>query len=107
MPAPVDSLFRALADPTRRGLFERLCAGGEMTVAALTRPSGVSQPVVSRHLRHLRDAGLVRGRPAGRETFYSADPAALAPLGDWTRAMAAFWDQRLDALEDLLNRMDR
>lgn len=107
MQPTVDTLFRALGDPTRRALFERLCAGGELTVAALTQPSGVSQPVVSRHLRLLREAGLVQGRPSGRETYYSAAPGALAPLGDWTREMSAFWNGRIDALEDLLNRMDQ
>lgn len=107
MQQPVDPLFRALADPTRRALFERLCAGGELTVGALTGPSGVSQPVVSRHLRHLREAGLVTGRHAGRETYYSAAPVGLAPLDDWTRGMTAFWERRVDALADLLDRMDR
>lgn len=102
-----DLLFRALADPTRRALFERLCREGEQTVGALTAQAGVSQPAVSKHLAALKLAGLVADRHEGRQTHYSARPAALAPLTDWTRDMAAFWAGRLDTLEDLLNRMDQ
>ena len=102
-----DVLFRTLADPTRRALFERLCRQGEQTVGALTAQAGVSQPAVSKHLIVLRDAGLVRDRHEGRQTHYSAQPGALAPLIDWTRQMAGFWEARFDALEDLLKRMDQ
>lgn len=105
-PAP-DDLFRALADPTRRALFERLCRDGEQTVAALTAGAGVSQPAVSKHLAALKAAGLVGDRPEGRQTHYSARPQALAPLIDWTGRMAGFWEARFNALEDLLNRMDQ
>lgn len=105
-PSP-DTLLRTLADPTRRGLFERLCREGEQTVGALTAQAGVSQPAVSKHLGLLRDAGLVVPRQAGRETHYRARPEALAPLIDWTRQMAAFWEARFDALDDLLKRMDQ
>ena len=100
-------LFRTLADPTRRALFERLCRDGDLTVASLTAGAGVSQPAVSKHLGILREAGLVRGRHQGRQTHYSADVRALAPLVDWTRQMTAFWDGRFDDLENLLNRMDQ
>ena len=102
-----DLIFRTLADPTRRALFERLCREGEQTVGALTAESGVSQPAVSKHLGVLRQAGLVRDRHQGRQTHYSAEPSALAPLTDWTRQMAAFWENRFDDLEDLLKRMDQ
>ncbi len=102
-----DMLFRSLADPTRRALFERLCREGETTVAVLTAGAGVSQPVVSKHLGILRLAGLVQGRPDGRQTRYSAVSDALAPLADWTRQMTAFWEGRMDALGDLLNKMDQ
>jgi DNA-binding transcriptional ArsR family regulator len=107
MPTPQDVLFRSLADPTRRGLFERLCREGEKTVGALTARAGVSQPAVSKHLAVLKDAGLVRERHAGRERHYSAQLNALAPLIDWTRCMAGFWQSRFDQLEDLLKRMDQ
>ena len=102
-----DLLFRTLGDPTRRALFERLAREGELTVHALTTGAGVSQPMVSRHLAQLKEAGLVRDRKAGRETHYRAYPAALAPLTDWTRELTQFWESRLDALEDLLTRMDQ
>jgi len=107
MPDPRDSLFRALADPTRRALFERLCRKGEQTVGALTARAGVSQPAVSKHLAVLKQAGLVRDRHEGRQTHYSAQLRALAPLIDWTRHMAGFWQSRFDHLEDLLKRMDQ
>jgi DNA-binding transcriptional ArsR family regulator len=99
-------LFKAIADPTRRALFERLCREGDLTVGALTARSGISQPAVSKHLRILKQAGLVRDRIDGRQTHYSAQPAALAPLLDWTREMAGFWQTRFDQLEELLKRMD-
>lgn len=102
-----DVLFRTLADPTRRALFERLCREGEKTVGALTARAGVSQPVVSKHLGVLKKAGLVRDRPDGRQTHYSAQLDALAPLTDWTNQMAGFWQSRFDDLEDLLKRMDQ
>src|SRR6476469_2264962 len=107
MPDPRDILFRSLADPTRRAIFERLCREGEQTVGALTAQSGVSQPAVSKHLGVLRLAGLVRDRHEGRQTHYSAQLGALAPLLDWTRQMAGFWENRFDDLEDLLKRMDQ
>ena len=79
MSATPDVLFRTLADPTRRALFERLCKNGELTVGALTEGAGVSQPVVSKHLGVLRQAGLVSDRHEGRHTHYSARIDALAP----------------------------
>jgi len=107
MPSAQDMLFRTLADPTRRGIFERLCREGEQTVGALTAWAGVSQPAVSKHLGVLRQAGLVRDRHEGRQTHYSAQREALAPLVDWTKQMAGFWQGRFDDLEDLLERMDQ
>jgi DNA-binding transcriptional ArsR family regulator len=107
MPRAHDILFRTLADPTRRAIFERLCRGGEQTVAALTARAKISQPAVSKHLGVLRKAGLVRDRHQGRQTHYSAQLAALTPLIDWTRDMAGFWQRKFDDLEDLLKRMDQ
>jgi DNA-binding transcriptional ArsR family regulator len=102
-----DVLFRTLADPTRRALFERLCRDGEQTVGALTARAGVSQPAVSKHLAVLKRAGLVRDRHEGRQTHYSAQPGGLDPLIDWTSQMAKFWQRRFHHLEDLLKRMDQ
>jgi DNA-binding transcriptional ArsR family regulator len=107
MSEPHDVLFRTLADPTRRAIFERLCRNGDQTVAALTAAAGVSQPAVSKHLALLKQAGLVSDRHRGRQTHYSARLGALAPLLDWTGRMAGFWENRFDRLEDLLNRMDQ
>tara|TARA_R110000787_G_scaffold168847_1_gene281538 strand:- start:1440 stop:1763 length:324 start_codon:yes stop_codon:yes gene_type:complete len=100
-------LFKTLSDPTRRAIFERLCREGDKTVGALTEQAGVSQPVVSKHLRILKQAGLVSGLHQGRQTHYSAQPDALSPLSDWTAQMAEFWEGRFDALENLLKRIDQ
>jgi DNA-binding transcriptional ArsR family regulator len=102
-----DVLFKTLADPTRRAIFERLCRDGEQTVGALTAQAGVSQPAVSKHLGVLKQAGLVRDRHEGRHTHFSAQLGALGPLVDWTNRMAGFWETRFDNLEDLLKRMDQ
>ncbi|HWM46633.1 MAG TPA: metalloregulator ArsR/SmtB family transcription factor [Xanthobacteraceae bacterium] len=107
MPDTRDVLFKTLADPTRRGIFERLCREGEQTVGALTARAKISQPAVSKHLAVLKQAGLVRDRHEGRQTHYSAQVGALAPLIDWTSQMASFWQSRFDDLEDLLRRMDQ
>src|SRR6516162_10752526 len=107
MRAAPDELFKALADPTRRAIYEYLVSDGEQTVRALTDRAGVSQPAVSKHLGVLKQAKLVRERHEGRQTHYSAQLGALAPLIDWTRQMAGFWQRRFDELEDLLKRMDQ
>lgn len=107
MESSTDLLFKALADPTRRALFERLCRDGEATVGALTAGAGISQPAVSKHLGVLKQAGLVVHRHEGRQTHYSAQQCALAPLVDWTGRMNRFWEARFDDLEDLLGRMDQ
>jgi DNA-binding transcriptional ArsR family regulator len=73
----------------------------------LTALAGVSQPAVSKHLGVLKQAGLVSDRHEGRQTHYSAQLNALAPLVDWTSRMAGFWEGRFDNLENLLNRMDQ
>ncbi len=106
METPADRLFAALADPSRRAIFQRLAQDGEQTVHALTGQAGISQPAVSKHLAVLKRAGLVVGRRAGRETHYRARAEGLAPLVDWMGLYGAFWRDRLDALEDLLGRMD-
>ncbi len=100
-------IFIALGDPTRRAIFERLSRDGEQTVHVLTDDSGVSQPAVSKHLRVLKDAGLVSYRREGRETHYSARPNGLAPLIDWMSYYSVFWSDRFDRLENLLKRMDQ
>jgi len=107
MQTVANNVFKALADPTRRAIFERLARDGEQTVHALTDHSGISQPAVSKHLGVLKHAKLVRDRRDGRETHYSAQPQALAPLIDWMSLYGAFWRERFDRLESLLKRMDQ
>lgn len=101
-----NEVFRSLADPTRRGILEHLMQGGEQNVRALTDRAGVSQAAVSKHLNILKSAGLVRDRPQGRTVHYTAQPEGLAPLIDWVSLYAAFWRDRLDQLETLLDGMD-
>ena len=99
-------MFRALADPTRRAIFEELTLQGEQTVHALTRYAGVSQPAVSKHLTVLKRAKLVRHRREGRETHYRAHPEALAPMVNWLGVYGEFWRERFDRLGELLERME-
>jgi DNA-binding transcriptional ArsR family regulator len=106
MDTAADILLAALGDPTRRAIFQRLSQEGEQTVHALTEQSGVSQPAVSKHLAVLKRAGLVGDRRAGRETHYRVRGEGLDPLINWMSLYAGFWRERLDALEELLGRMD-
>lgn len=101
-----DFVLKALADPTRRGLFERVTAADEITVGDLTQGSGVSQGAVSQHLKALKQAGLVSERPEGRKVFYRANPQGLEPMLEWMTRYAVFWSQRLDVLERLLREDD-
>jgi DNA-binding transcriptional ArsR family regulator len=106
MNTTADDLFKALGDPTRRAIFQRLIREGEQNVRALTDFAGVSQPMVSKHLAALKLAGLVRDRPEGRVVHYSADPKSLAPFVNWLDEYGAFWNDKFDKLENLLRRMD-
>ena len=99
---PIESLMRALADPTRRAVFERVARGGEITVRDLTSGSGVTQGAISQHLKALKQAGLVAERPEGRNVYYRARPEGLGPLIEWMNHHAVFWNDRLDTLERLL-----
>jgi DNA-binding transcriptional ArsR family regulator len=101
-----DSVLKALADPTRRGLYERMAAADEISVRELTEGSGVSQGAVSQHLKTLKQAGLVSERPEGRNVFYRANPQGLEPMLEWMTRYAVFWSQRLDTLERLLRQDD-
>ena len=105
-PAAIDPVLRALADPTRRAVFERIAAGAEISVADLTRGSGVTQGAISQHLKSLQTAGLVVGRPQGRNVFYRARPEGLAPLLDWLGHYDAFWRDRMGDLRTLLKEID-
>ena len=94
-------VFHALADPTRRAVFERLCRQ-EMSVAEITAGFTVSQPAISQHLAALRRAGLVSERREGRRAYYRSDPAGLGPLADWMERYRQFWPERLQQLKRVL-----
>src|SRR5438132_5991772 len=101
-----DNVFRALADPSRRAIYERLTRG-EAAVKELTARFDISQPAVSQHLAALRSAGLVSERRAGRLVYYRVDPKGLRPLVDWIAHYQTFWPERLDKLKVLLKEMDK
>jgi DNA-binding transcriptional ArsR family regulator len=103
---PIDAVMRALADPTRRAVFERIARSEEINVAQLTRASGVTQGAVSQHLKSLRLAGLVAERRQGRNVFYRAKPEGLAPLFEWLSHYDAFWRERFGNLRTLLKEID-
>jgi DNA-binding transcriptional ArsR family regulator len=104
--APIDTVMRALADPTRRSVFERIVRSDEITVVELTRGSGVTQGAISQHLKALKRAGLVVERPEGRNVHYRAEPQGLAPLVDWMSHYGVFWRERFADLRTLLKEID-
>lgn len=100
-----DKVFHALADPSRRAIFESLTRG-EAAVKDLTARFDISQPAVSQHLAVLADAGLVSGRREGRRVYYRVEPRGLQPLLDWVAHYRAFWAERVGRLKRLLEPMD-
>jgi DNA-binding transcriptional ArsR family regulator len=105
-PARPDVFF-AIADPTRRSLLLRLAREGEKNVTEWLAPLRISQPAVSKHLRCLRQAGLVRRRTAGRERLYRIDAGRLRHVHDWVSHFEQYWDEKLDALGDFLDKRKR
>ena len=104
--AAITTVMRALADPTRRTVFERIVGSDEITVVELTRGSGVTQGAISQHLKSLKQAGLVAERPEGRNVYYRAEPQGLAPLVDWMSHYGVFWRERFADLRTLLQEID-
>ena len=100
-----DDVFRALADPSRRAIFESL-THGEAAVRDLTPRFDISQPAVSQHLAVLREAGLVAERREGRLVYYHVEPKGLRPLVNWIAHYQAFWLDRLERMQTLLKEMD-
>src|ERR1700681_595024 len=100
-----NAVFRALADPSRRAIFERLTRG-EAAVKDLTPRFDISQPAVSQHLAALRSAGLVKERREGRLVYYRVNPKGLKPLINWIAHYQAFWLERIDRLKALLEEME-
>ena len=97
--------FDALSEPMRRRILE-LLRDGERGVGELVERLGLSQPGVSKHLRVLREAGLVSVRPDGRRRWYGLRPEPLAELDAWLAPYRELWDRRLDALERHLDEME-
>src|SRR6476619_7130797 len=104
--AAENRIFQALADPSRRAIFESLTRG-EAAVEDLTARFDISQPAVSQHLATLKGAGLVNARRQGRCVYYRVQPRGMKPLIDWISNYRAFWTNRADRLERLLETMDR
>ena len=105
-PNSVTTVMRALADPTRRAVFERVFESNEISVAELTRGSGVTQGAISQHLKSLKQAGLVAERAEGRNVYYRAAPQGLEPLVTWMDHYGVFWRERFENLRDLLKEID-
>jgi DNA-binding transcriptional ArsR family regulator len=96
--------LQALADPTRRRIVELLATDGELSAGELASHFDTSRPGVSRHLRVLRELGVVNARVDQQRRLYSLDPAPLAELDDWLARYRDFWTNRLDALDTEIRR---
>jgi DNA-binding transcriptional ArsR family regulator len=101
----LDRVFQALADPTRRGMVERLVRE-PATVSELSRPLAMSLPAVMQHLQVLEDAGLVRSEKAGRVRTCRIEPDALRAAEAWVTGQRTAWETRLDRLGDYLAGQD-
>jgi DNA-binding transcriptional ArsR family regulator len=104
--ATTTDVFNAVAEPRRRDILDVL-AGGERPVNDLVAALGLAQPQVSKHLRVLREVGAVRVRDAGRQRLYRLDGAALRPLHDWVSGFEALWQDRFEALDDVLETLEQ
>ena len=101
-----NDIFKALADPTRRAIFEKL-AGGAMNATALRHGMVISQPAMSQHLAVLRSARLVREERQGRFVNYAVNPDGLGRIAEWLAKYRTFWPARMNALKSLLKEMDQ
>ena len=104
--ATEDRIFQALADPSRRAIFESLTRG-EAAVKELTARFDISQPAISQHLAMLKGAGLVNARRDGRRVYYRVQPSGMKPLIDWIAHYRIFWTEHVHRLERLLEKMDQ
>ena len=93
--------FNAVAEPRRRQILD-LLAAGECPVNDLVAGTDLAQPQVSKHLRVLREVGLVRVRDAGRQRLYRLDPAPLKPIHEWLRGYEQFWQERFELMDEVL-----
>src|ERR1700733_5754214 len=103
-PRQLDRTFAALADPTRRRLLEHL-AGGDRCVTDLARPCSMSLPAVSKHLRVLENAGLIRRRRCGRVHRLKLEAAPMKQASQWIEHYRQFWEERLDRLDEYLKEL--
>lgn len=98
--------FNAVAEPRRRQILD-LLAGGERAVGDLVEELGLGQPQVSKHLRVLREVGLVKAREEGRRRLYRVDGRALKPIHDWVKGYEALWSERFELLDDVLEDLEK
>ena len=103
--ATTTDVFNAIAEPRRRQLLDEL-ATGERSVNELVERLGLTQPLVSKHLRVLREVGAVRVRDDGRRRLYSVEAGALKPLHDWVSNYERMWSERFDALDTVLDELN-
>ncbi|MGO4203592.1 metalloregulator ArsR/SmtB family transcription factor [Rhodococcus sp. TAF43] len=103
--APLDGVFHALSDPSRRGMVERL-SRGSASVSELAAPFDMSLPAVVQHLRVLEASGLVRSEKIGRTRTYQLIPGALDRAGQWIAQRRTTWERRLDRLGEYLTETD-
>jgi DNA-binding transcriptional ArsR family regulator len=104
--ATTTDAFNAVAEPQRRRILDVL-AQGERSVTELIAALGLSQPQVSKHLRVLREVGVVRVRDDGRRRLYRLNGPALKPIHDWVKTYAETWEQRFEAMDDVLDQLTR
>jgi DNA-binding transcriptional ArsR family regulator len=105
--SPNADVYAAIADPTRRAMLLRLAKEGEKSVTQLVEPFSISQPAVSKHLRILREARLVRTRKEGRIRLYTIEASKLREVHDWVTHFEKYWDEKLNALGQYLDKQKR
>ncbi|WP_377192393.1 ArsR/SmtB family transcription factor [Ruegeria meonggei] len=98
--------FSALSDATRFSIVEQLMQDGELSAGDLINGRGMSGAAISRHLKVLREAGLVQQRVQGTQRMYSIQPDGLRAIAEWTISKRQFWESSLDRLNDLIERED-
>ncbi len=103
---PLTTTFSALSDPTRLAIVERLMASGELPAGDLAAGAAISGPAISRHLRVLREAGVIRQRASGTRRYYAVRPEAMKAIGDWAMDHRAFWEGGLARLAAMLDDED-
>ena len=105
--ATTTDAFNAVAEPRRREILDALAGGGERSVNDLVASLGLAQPQVSKHLRVLREVDLVAVREEGRQRLYRLNGRALKPIYDWVRRYERMWEERFEALDEVLDELKR